>query len=61
MEPTQTTEQTVTFWIDRVELVNLQTYYNQVEILEVINRSNGKALVKVKIKDLPGFLQEITF
>ncbi|MFO7830178.1 MAG: hypothetical protein R6V23_16265 [Bacteroidales bacterium] len=49
MEPTQTIEQTVTFWIDRVELVNLQTYYNQVEILEVINRSNGKALVKVKI------------
>lgn len=61
MEPTQTTEQNITFWIDCTELVNLQTYYNQVEILEVIKRSNGKALVKVKIKDLARFLEEITF
>jgi hypothetical protein len=55
------TQIVVTFWIDRVEFVNLEKYYSQIEVLEVIERTEGKALIKAKIKDLPGFLQEITF
>ncbi len=61
MEPQTEQTQIVNFWIDRTELVNLQTYYNQIEVLEVIRREDDKALVKARIKNLPGFLEEITF
>jgi hypothetical protein len=56
-----TQPQTVEFWIDRTDLVNLQKYYNQVEVLEVIERKEGKALIRVKIRDLARFLEEIAF
>jgi hypothetical protein len=58
---TQTIQtQIVTFWIDRTELVNLERY-TQIEVLEVKERKEGKALIKAKIKDLQGFLEEIIF
>lgn len=56
-----TQPQTVEFWIDRTDLVNFQKYYTQVEVLEVIERKEGKALIRAKIKDLSRFLEEINF